>query len=170
MVSSPARIVVIDTNVFLSTLITPKGETSRILQKICIENDFLFSHATQAELDSKVSSEKILQRRSWREIKLFTKVLRAEGRVVSTDPGIFRSRDTDDDKFLDLAVTGKADLIISGDPDLGQLKNQQGIGHIIPIIGVRDYAQQFPDGRGYRRVSRIPEILQAMASINKRKS
>jgi hypothetical protein len=44
------------------------------------------------------------------------------------------------------------------------------LGHVIPIIGVKDYAKQFLDGRGYHRASRIPETLQAMTCMNKGKN
>jgi predicted nucleic acid-binding protein len=41
-------------------------------------------------------------------------------------------RDSDDDKFLELAVEGEADLIISGDSDLLVLHPFEGIAILSP--------------------------------------
>lgn len=40
--------------------------------------------------------------------------------------------DPDDDRVLDCAVAGKADLIVSGDRHLRRLKSFQGIGIVTP--------------------------------------
>ena len=41
-------------------------------------------------------------------------------------------RDPDDDKFLELAVNGRADVIVSGDEDLLALDTFRGIPIITP--------------------------------------
>ncbi|MCX6048106.1 MAG: putative toxin-antitoxin system toxin component, PIN family [Chloroflexi bacterium] len=48
---------------------------------------------------------------------------------------IHACRDPKDDKFLDLAVSGKADYLISGDNDLLTLKTFQNV----LIVTVNDY-------------------------------
>ena len=53
-------------------------------------------------------------------------------RVVIADP--------DDDRILECAVAGKADLIVSGDSHLTKLKEFQGIGIIRPIDFLRTLA------------------------------
>lgn len=45
------------------------------------------------------------------------------------------SRDPKDDKFLAVALAGRADVILSGDRDLLTLKSYRGI----PILAVADF-------------------------------
>jgi predicted nucleic acid-binding protein len=47
-------------------------------------------------------------------------------------------RDPNDDKFLELAVNGRADLIVSGDRDLVALNPFRGIPIVTPAIFVQD--------------------------------
>jgi len=46
-------------------------------------------------------------------------------------------RDREDDKFLELAVNGRADLIISGDADLLSLDEVRSIPIVTPAAFVR---------------------------------
>jgi predicted nucleic acid-binding protein len=46
-------------------------------------------------------------------------------------------RDPDDDKFLELAVNGRADMIVSGDVDLLALRPFRGI----PVLGPAAFVQ-----------------------------
>jgi predicted nucleic acid-binding protein len=46
-------------------------------------------------------------------------------------------RDREDDKFLELAVNGRTDLIISGDADLLSLHTVRGIPIVTPAAFVR---------------------------------
>ncbi len=43
------------------------------------------------------------------------------------------SRDSDDDKFIDCAIAGKANFLISGDKDLLDLRATHGIPIILPV-------------------------------------
>jgi len=53
-------------------------------------------------------------------------------RVIQSDP--------DDDRILECAVAGNADLIVSGDRHLTKLKEFQGIGIVRPIDFLRTLA------------------------------
>ena len=59
---------------------------------------------------------------------------------VVVDTNVFVS-DPKDDKFLELAVNGHADLIISGDADLLALNPFRGI----PIVTPADFVQGWRD-------------------------
>jgi len=62
--------------------------------------------------------------------------LKDQAAVISPEPLHGKiCRDPDDVKVLSLAVTGKADLIVTGDKDLLVLKVVQGI----PIVSPRDF-------------------------------
>lgn len=53
--------------------------------------------------------------------------------------------DKDDNKFLEAAVEGKADYIVSGDKDLLRLENFMGIKIISPSEMVLILKQQFQE-------------------------
>jgi predicted nucleic acid-binding protein len=48
-------------------------------------------------------------------------------------------RDPDDDKFLEAALGGKADILISGDHDLLSLSKIQGIPIVSPSTAIKSY-------------------------------
>lgn len=68
------------------------------------------------------------------------KVLAAAETVVIIER-IAACRDPTDDKFLELAVNGHADLIVSGDADLLTLNPFQGIPIVSPATFVQGTAR-----------------------------
>ena len=52
------------------------------------------------------------------------------------------ARDPDDDRILACAIAGQADLVVSGDSDLLNLKAYQRI----PIVGVSEALSRLPRG------------------------
>jgi uncharacterized protein len=58
--------------------------------------------------------------------------------LVTITESVTECRDPKDDKFLELAVNGAADVIISGDLDLLTLGSFRGI----PIITVADFCRR----------------------------
>ena len=50
-------------------------------------------------------------------------------------------RDPDDDKFLEAALGGKADILISGDQDLLSLVNIQEIPIVSPAKAIKSYLE-----------------------------
>jgi predicted nucleic acid-binding protein len=64
----------------------------------------------------------------------------ARAELVEIKERIAACRDPTDDKFLELAVNGRADLIVSGDADLLALNPFRGIPIITPAMFVRDHA------------------------------
>ncbi len=62
--------------------------------------------------------------------------LRLLGRVAEFVPVVYpvrECRDPKDDKFLEVALNGKADLILTGDADLLALRPWQGIAILSPV-------------------------------------
>ena len=62
----------------------------------------------------------------------------AAAEFVAITERIAACRDPKDDKFLDLAVSGKAEVIVSGDSDLLDLHPFRGIPIVAPARFVRD--------------------------------
>jgi predicted nucleic acid-binding protein len=61
----------------------------------------------------------------------------AGAELVTITEQIVACRDPDDDKFLELAVNGRAELIVSGDNDLLSMESFRGIPIISPAGFVR---------------------------------
>jgi uncharacterized protein len=60
--------------------------------------------------------------------------------LVEVVEGIRKSRDPNDDKFLEAAVNGHADVLVTGDQDLLQLHPFRGVA----ILKSADYLQRIP--------------------------
>ena len=107
------RRFVFDTNVLISAALTPEGEAWDAVEKADQTGYFLLSNETFAELrevlyrpafDAYLTS----QIRRWFIIQLLRKSLRIE--ITET---IEACSDPDDDIFLEVAVSGKADCIVT---------------------------------------------------------
>jgi putative PIN family toxin of toxin-antitoxin system len=61
----------------------------------------------------------------------------AGAETIAITEQVVACRDHDDDKFLELAVNGRAELIISGDRDLLSMESFRGIPIISPAVFVR---------------------------------
>ncbi|MFN6272386.1 MAG: putative toxin-antitoxin system toxin component, PIN family [Microcystis sp.] len=124
--------VVIDTNVFISALLNPLGTPKKVINIAVSQFTILQSEATYQELATRISKKKFdkyLEKddrldflSSLKNRSLFVDILH-ETRVCS---------DLDDNKFLELAVSGMAQYIITGDNDLLILNTYQGIPIITP--------------------------------------
>ena len=62
--------------------------------------------------------------------------------LVTITERIVACRDPTDDKFLELAVNGHADLIVSGDADLLALNPFRDIPIVTPAVFVQGVARQ----------------------------
>jgi predicted nucleic acid-binding protein len=65
----------------------------------------------------------------------------AGAEAVTITERIAACRDVTDDKFLELAVSGKADMIVSGDADLLVLNPFRGIPIVTPAAFVQGAAR-----------------------------
>jgi putative PIN family toxin of toxin-antitoxin system len=66
--------------------------------------------------------------------------LMAPAELITISERIVACRDPTDDKFLELAVNGQANLIVSGDGDLLALNPYRGIPIVMPAIFVQGVA------------------------------
>ena len=127
--------LVIDTNVFISALITPSGTARQVINTVLAQDiDVLMSEATLNELVSRLANPKFDRYRDRESWNAFVSAL--VDLVVwheDTDSADGACCDPDDDKFLSLATTGAADAIISGDSDLLDLDSYQGIPIVSPL-------------------------------------
>ena len=99
----------------------------------------LVSESILAEVDVVTARPEVLRklRVTPREGRAVVQRLRRRAVLVRPDVAIRMSRDPTDDKFLECAVAGGADYIVSGDADLLSLREVQGI----PIVDAPTFWQ-----------------------------
>lgn len=124
--------IVVDTNVVVSGLLFPRSKLNRALLK-AQSREMLASEATKLEFVEVMSRSKF-DRYVALEIRqqLTAEYIRA-CEIVLIHSIIRASRDPKDDKFLELAVDGRADLILTGDQDLLALHPFRGIAIVTPM-------------------------------------
>ena len=131
--------VVVDTNVLISRLLAPASRPGLVVSHVVRNGRLLASEATLAELAEVLSRPKFDRYITMAERQHFLRLL---GRIVEMPPITNRfdeCRDPDDNKFLDLAVSGKASAIVTGDTDLLALHPFKNI----PILTPAAYMQQY---------------------------
>jgi len=122
---------VFDTNVFVSALLLPDSKPRHALDLALRRGKVLLSFAVLAELYEVLSRKKFRRYIDEEDIRTFIAALTRESQWVDADVRITACRDSKDDKFLELAVSGHATHIVTGDSDLLALNPFQGI-QILP--------------------------------------
>jgi len=128
--------LVVDTNVFVSAALKQSSWPAHTVRWVSRYGGLLKRVATEQELLT------VLQRPRFAD-KLPAWFLQEVRRIL--DPAepvpivelIAVCRDRADDKFIELALNGHADLIISGDADLLSLDTVRGIPIVSPAAFVR---------------------------------
>lgn len=129
--------VVADTNVLVSQLILPESIPARALRKVESEGLLLVSEATMYELADVLSRRKFDRYVSRDDRKGFLLRLGAVAEFVEIVQVVRECSDPKDDKFLEVALNGSADVIITGDTDLLDMNPWRGIRILKPA----DYSQ-----------------------------
>jgi uncharacterized protein len=125
--------LVVDSNVLISAILSPRGAPAHLLDELHgIRAVLLFSEPTMAELRDRLMREKF-DAYVGRESRLrFLAELDAVAEFVGIAGATMGCRDRDDDKFLETALMGNADLLVSGDHDLLDLHPWQRIPILNP--------------------------------------
>ncbi len=128
--------VVADTNVVVSRYVAPRGVVVRILER-WQQNafDLLVSEAILAEYQRVLAYPRLRARHglSDEEISVVIEDFREIGLLIEPEVSLsVVEDDPDDDKFLECAVAGGAEYIVTGDLHLLNLKQYQGIQILSP--------------------------------------
>jgi putative PIN family toxin of toxin-antitoxin system len=122
--------VVFDTTVVVSALLVPKSTPRRAFDSAMATGRLLVSAATIAELDE------VLRRPKFdkfvaedRRLEFLAAIVTAAD-VVEIVESIRECRDPKDDKFLELAASGSASHLVTGDADLLILNPFRGTAFI----------------------------------------
>lgn len=124
--------VVIDTNVVVSAVLLPRSAPRHAFDLAAGQGKLLISTATAAELDDVLRRPKFDKyiERSRRLEFLAAFIDRAE--AIEIIQPVTGCRDPKDDKYLELAVNGRASHLITGDADLLSLNPFRGIQIVTP--------------------------------------
>jgi len=130
--------VVFDTNVFVSALLKEQFVPALAVRLVEKHHVLLKSSATESELLEVLARPSLAAFIAPTALDWVKKTLAAAEPVTTLRSFAGACRDPTDDKFLDLAVDGHADVIVSGDLDLQTLNRFAGVPIIAPAAFVLD--------------------------------
>jgi uncharacterized protein len=122
---------VLDTNLLVSRLLAPSGTAARAVDRALATGVLLVSEATLTELAQVLARPRFDPYVTHAEREHFLRLLGGVSRMVHITRRIQACRDAKDDKFLDVAINGEADAIVTGDKDLLVLNPFHGIPIVI---------------------------------------
>jgi putative PIN family toxin of toxin-antitoxin system len=128
--------VVIDTNVLISGLFSSTSTPALAVERAVTTGQLVASRATLLELMEKLLSPKFDRyvARERRDALLLRLAPLVE--IVEVVQRVQASRDPKDDKFLEAAVNGRANVLVTGDADLLALNPFRGIVILTPAAYV----------------------------------
>lgn len=124
--------IVIDTNVLISAGLLPQSKTAQVLA-LAIEHFVIAQNRdTWHELETRIARPRIDRYfgesgRLRHLVQIAQSIQRFE---ISSAVSV--SRDKTDDKFIELAMDSGASILISGDPDLKDVKAYKGVEILSP--------------------------------------
>jgi len=127
--------VVFDTNIFISALVIPGSLAERAISRVIEGRDEL---AISPDIIREVLS--VLSSKFGREREALSHVavtLLELGELVRPVQRLRVFRDEPDNRILECAAFGKADLIVTGDKEMLRLKEYMGV----KITSLRDYLE-----------------------------
>jgi putative PIN family toxin of toxin-antitoxin system len=131
--------VVFDTNVFISAFLIPgsQGERAFLLarrQRFVLYTSIVILTETAQKFRTKFAQSEA-------DIRMALKPMSRVAKVLKPPVHLHVLADEPDNRILECALAAQADLIVSGDRHLRQLKKFQQI----PIVRIVDFLRLFPD-------------------------
>lgn len=123
---------VFDTNVLVSALLFDAGKPAKAFFAVLRDGEVIVSADVVSEVSEVLGREKFRRYVSEEQRGRFLQGLLREAKLVEIQETVQACRDPKDDKFLELAVNGGADCIVSGDDDLLVLSPFRGVDILTP--------------------------------------
>ena|SRR4029079_9882553 len=124
--------LVIDTNVFISGLLSSTSHPARVVERAIEHGQLLGSTQTVRELIETLLLPKFDRYVSRQRREALLDRLAPLVEIVEIVQRVQVCRDPKDDKFLELAVNGRANVVVTGDDDLLSLHPFRGIDILPP--------------------------------------
>lgn len=131
----PRTRVVLDTNMLISGVLLVESIPGQAVRKAITTDHVVMSEASLDELADVLSRKKFDRYLTVKDREEFLQVVLKVVEVVPIVTAVHACRDDADNRILEVAVNGAADVIVSGDRDLLVLHPFRGI----PILTPRDY-------------------------------
>ncbi len=119
--------VIFDTNVLISGLLLSSSTTQEVFDLVIQKETLLISENTFEEIYVTLIRDKFSKYISLEKRLKFLSTLREKAEIVEIVETISICRDPKDNKFLELAISGNAIHIITGDKDLLTLHPFRGV-------------------------------------------
>ena len=126
--------VTFDTNVIVSAALFSRSRPRQVVEYVTARGTILISFAVLDELEAVMRRPRFDRYAAAEERINFLDDLIERAEPVEITHRITACRDPKDDKFLELAVSGNASHIISGDNDLLALHPFRGISILTPAV------------------------------------
>jgi len=131
---------VFDTNMIVSAALLTESTPRQAFDKALDQGKVLISVPVLLEFAEVLSRKKLDKYLLEEERMRFLVALLREAELVETTETVTDCRDAKDNKFLELALSGNADYVVSGDEDLLVLNPFRGI----PILTAREFLVASP--------------------------
>jgi hypothetical protein len=134
--------VVLDTNLLVSAFIHRQGPSGQILEAMRLGRFIpVYSVPLLIELVEVLSRPRLKEKYhiESEDVVALVNLLRLRGELVTPKRVISVCRDAKDNKFLEAAVAGRADALVSGDKDLLDLESFEGI----PILQTVEFITRY---------------------------
>lgn len=128
---------VFDTNVLVSALLLPDSKPRKALDLTLQKGKLLLSFSVLAELYEVLGRKQFRKYVGEEDIRSFAAALTREAEWIDVEVRVAACRDPKDEKFLELAVNGRATHIVTGDADLLVLSVFRGIQILPPDAFLR---------------------------------
>jgi putative PIN family toxin of toxin-antitoxin system len=128
--------VVVDTNVWVSALLNPAGAPARVLRAYqdgrfeLVSSEDAFDEVRRVLARTRIARKYAITSAIADE---YVELLRERADLLAPVPAAKVARDPDDDRWIDLAIEGRADALVSRDGDV----LDQGVSDFLDNHGVR---------------------------------
>ena len=136
MTSKPRCVV--DTNVLISAFLSPSGKPNKVVRWVLADGVLLESVATFEELETSIRRPKFEKYAPLEELEAYLGLIFDQTKFIAITETVSACVDPDDDNFLELAVSGKADYLITGNTKDFPPNQSRGI----PILTFRRHKSE----------------------------
>ena len=127
---------VLDANVYASACVRPEGTPGQVIERFLRHAAFELVLSTEiaAEVLHSLAYPKVLKAaRSRTEPELWFEDILVLAEMIPEEHQVAGiSADPDDDKYVAAAIEGRAAFVVSGDPDLLEIGEHQGVRFVTP--------------------------------------
>jgi len=124
--------IVVDTSVVVSALLLPGSTPRRAFDRARQRGVLLSSGETVDELNAVLRRPKFNTYITEEQRLEFLAAMIQEAEIVLVTTTVLECRDPKDNKFLELAISGQATHVLTGDSDLLELHPFRGIAVVTP--------------------------------------